>query len=196
AAARVAEAVRGSRARVARGLIIITLAAVALPADALAQRGSRRVPVSRAEGATESDRLRAAAALEADGDLAGAERVLESVLEKNPASLGALIALERVLAVEGRPEDLVAAVERLLDHDPGAVIGHQMLVRTYTAVGDEAALERAGDEWIAAMPEIETPYREIARAWRTLRQPERAIEVLTRGRERIDRPDALALELG
>ena len=174
------------------------LAALAtVTSEVTAQRGGNRpIPVSRTEAATEPERIRSAAALEAAGDFRGAERMLLAVLERNPTSLGALIALERVLAVQGRPEDLMRPVDRLLKVEPSSVIAHQMRVRTYSGLADEAALERVAEAWIEATPVLETPYREIARAWRTLHQPTRAVEVLTRGRERIDRPDALALELG
>src|SRR5690606_2353023 len=57
-------------------------------------------------------------------------------------------------------------------------------------------LEQAIAEWVSATPALETPYREAATVWRNRGQPQRAVDLLERGRRRIDREDALALELG
>src|SRR5690606_29512134 len=51
-------------------------------------------------------------------------------------------------------------------------------------------------QWIAATPHLETPYREAAVIWRNRGDATRAVALLERGRKRIERDDALALELG
>lgn len=140
--------------------------------------------------------LREAAALETAGDLAGAERLLRSVLSATPTSLTALISLERILAMQGNTQALIPALDRLLARDADSPIGHQMRVRAFSALDRVDELERAADAWIKASPTIETPYREIARVWRERNELTRAVDVLERGRARIKRADALALELG
>lgn len=66
----------------------------------------------KGEGADEIRMLRQAAAREAAGDLAGAERILHTILEGHPASLSALLALEDLLRMQGRLEELIPAVDR------------------------------------------------------------------------------------
>lgn len=156
------------------------------------------VPAAAQNSAAPNDDtlLREAAGLEAAGDMAGAERILRTVLDRSPASLNALMALERVLSVDGRIEELIPALDRLLAQDPESPIGHQMRVKAYAALDRTADVEKAGDAWIEATPGIETPYREVARVWQDRGDPTRAVRVLEQGRRRIQRTDALALELG
>jgi tetratricopeptide (TPR) repeat protein len=144
----------------------------------------------------ELERLRTAAAFEASGDYDRAERVLREVLRTHPSSLSALVSFERVLTLQHRLPELLPAIDALLEHDPTSVVGHQMRVRAFSALNREAELEDAAEAWIRATPRLETPYREIARIWRSRGDVERAIRVLERGRDRVGTHDALALELG
>lgn len=154
----------------------------------------------RAQSAEAIDRelraLRGATALEAAGDLAGAEAALRAILTDHPQSLSALLSLERVLAMQGKTAQLIPYVDALIERDPTSAIGNQMRVRAYAMLNDVPDLEKAGAAWIAAVPDTETPYREVARVWRNRGQPERALEILQQGRKRIGSADALALELG
>jgi len=148
------------------------------------------------QGGQEIQQLREAAVREAAGDLEGAERILRSVLERRPTSVSALLSLERILRIQGRLAEIIPPIERLLAEDPSSVVGHHMLVRTYSALDALPELERAADAWIRRMPRVETPYREIARVWEARGEYKKAIQVLERGRSRVGRKDALALELG
>jgi len=148
------------------------------------------------QGGQEIQQLREAAVREAAGDLEGAERSLRSVLERRPTSVSALLSLERILRIQGRLAEIIPPIERLLAEDPSSVVGHHMLVRTYSALDALPELERAADAWIRRMPRVETPYREIARVWEARGEYKKAIQVLERGRSRVGRKDALALELG
>ncbi len=140
--------------------------------------------------------VREATELEAAGNLQGAVDKLDAVLDENPASLAALVHLERVLAMQGRTEDLVPHLDRLLADDRTSVIAHQMRVRAFAALDREEEIERAAREWIDATPKIEIPYREIARVWQQRGRLDRAAKVLEDGRRKLGRNDALALELG
>jgi tetratricopeptide (TPR) repeat protein len=171
--------------RVAAWLLLTLLAGVPLAA----QQGD-------AASHAELQRLQVAVTLERTGDLAGAERALLEVLEANPTSLSGLLSLERVLRLAGRPADLLPAIDRLLARDPASAIGHQMRLRTHSALDRPDDIERSGAAWIRAAPGIATPYREIARVWSARGEHRRAAAALEQGRARIRRGEALALELG
>src|SRR5690606_39728372 len=77
-----------------------------------------------------------------------------------------------------------------------SVIAPPRRVRASATLDALKELERAGEAWIRAMPRVETPYRETARVWEMGGDYRKAIRVLERGRSRVGRKDALALELG
>ena len=144
----------------------------------------------------ELGRIREATTLQSGGDLPGAEQVLREVMVRNPTSLTGLLLLEQLLQQQGRLAELLPLVDQLIRLDPTSAIGHQVRVRTYATLDRPADLERAGEAWIAATPQIETPYREIAILWLQRHDVERALHVLERGREQVNVPRALALEMG
>lgn len=139
--------------------------------------------------------LREAAGREAAGDLRAAETLLRRIIEDRPASGPALLALERVLRVQGRVEDVVPLLETAVAEDPQAALLHRLLLRTYSGLDRVDAVERASQQWIAVDPGLEVPYRETARVWADRGRYERARAVLEEGRRAIG-PDALALSLG
>lgn len=148
------------------------------------------------EPASELERLREANLLEAAGNVQGAEAVVKDVLEANPASLTALLALERLLSVQGRGADVLPFADRLIAAEPRSAVGHQLRLRILARTGTDAALGQAVATWTRATPAVETPWRESAVIWRERGDVRRAIGVLETGRRYIDRDDALALELG
>ncbi len=155
-----------------------------------------RVPQVANTGAVDELALiRQTEVLEARGDLAGAERLARDVLARSPTSLSSLIVLERLLTMQGKLTQIEPFVDRLLAIDRLSVIGHQMRVRMYATVNRPEDLRLAGDAWIAAMPDVETPYSEVARVYRSRGDLVRATAVLDQGRKRLG-GDALALELG
>lgn len=150
----------------------------------------------KGQGGETIELLRDAASLEAAGALEDAEEVLLLVLEREPASLNAILLLERVLRAQRRLDHILPTVDRLLEEDPGSSVGRQLQLRTLSHLDELEALESAAGAWIAHSPGIETAYREIARVWQERGDLERAWAVLEEGRARLDREDALALELG
>ena len=138
--------------------------------------------------------LRDAESRRAQGDLEGAAALLRGVLETRPASVAALLELEQVARLLGDPALVIEPASRFVEADSGSALGYQVLLRTYTALRRPDDIERTAEAWIRATPDTETPYREIARTWETFGDPGRAVRVLERGRERVGRPDALALE--
>lgn len=133
---------------------------------------------------------------ERNGDLDGAQQILESLLISNPSSVSALLTYERILQKQGRLALLVPAVTRMLEADPGSAIGHQLRVRTLSALDRVEELDRAVEAWIEAMGDREIPYREIAQVYIARGDPSRAVAILRWGRDRLGRGEALALEIG
>ena len=179
------------RARVmarAGGVIVVgaALLGAAWPAASVAQTVA----------GDEVELLRQASVREAGGDLAGAEATLGEILDGRPTSVPALLALERVLRVQSRLEDLVAPVTAALEADPRSALLNQLLVRTHSALDRPREIDAAARRWIATVPHIEIPYREVAQIWQARGEHDRARSVLEEGRRRIGREDALALELG
>ena len=167
-------------------LAVALLAPVSLAAQARTAHEQR----------SEFVRLRSAAELEARGQPAEAERIVRDVLVANPTSLVALLALERLTLQQNRAAEVLPVAAAVLEHDPGSTVAHQVRIRTLQHLGRHDELERAAAAWIAAAPMLETPYREVARAWLQQHDGVRALRVLEQGRRRLGTPDALALELG
>src|SRR6185437_15119347 len=99
--------------------------------------------------------IQAAERREAGGDLAGAAALLRGVLEREPTSLPALLAYERVLRAEGALGELIPVLDRLLAAEPGSAIGHQLRVRALAELNRVGELDRAVDAWIEATPRLE-----------------------------------------
>lgn len=150
----------------------------------------------KGQGEEEIRLMREAEALEAAGDFVGAERVLREILDARPTAVGTLIALERVLRVQGRVADVLGPVTRLLEADPRSAITHRLKLKILSELNRVDELDRAAEAWIAATPKLEAPYRETAAIWAERGDHARAVKVLERGRSAVGRGDALALELG
>jgi hypothetical protein len=188
---------RGRLPLVAVAACVCAAASVGSVGSVAAQRpGAEPADGTAGQSISELERLREAGRLEAAGDLGAAERMVRDVLEANAASLTGLVALERLLTAQGRGPDVLPAVERLLREDPRSVMGHQMRLRVLAQRGSVPALESAIAAWTRATPAVETPWREAALVWRARGEHRRAIAILEAGRREIERPDALALELG
>lgn len=153
-------------------------------------------PASAQEaGEDEIQLLQQASEREALGELESAERLLSEVLRERPSSVPALLALERVLRIQGRLEELPPLVETARSEDPRSALLNQLLVRSYSELDRVEDLESAAERWIATVPRIEIPYREVAQVWQSRGEYGRARQILEQGRRRVGAPDALALEL-
>jgi tetratricopeptide (TPR) repeat protein len=174
----------------ARGALSRTAVCVLLTLLCVGRTAAQQEPLNEVE------LLKEELAKEAAGDMAGAQRILTRILDANPGSLSAIIALERLARIQNELPSIIPYIQRLLTSDPGSPIGHQMLIRTYSNLNRLADLEQASEAWIKATPRLETPYREIARVLQQRKEHPKALQVLERGRATIGRQDALALELG
>lgn len=165
----------------------LLLLAVLLAAPLRAQEPQR---------AAETQALQAAGALEGSGQLSEAEAVLRTLLDAQPASVGGLFALERVLRAQGRTVDMLPVTGRLLAID-GMAPGVRLLrLRVLADVDSLDALVRETRAWIELAPADPVPYREAAPLWERALGPERALELLGQGRRAIGEPTVLALEMG
>jgi tetratricopeptide (TPR) repeat protein len=139
--------------------------------------------------------LRQAAGLEASGDLEGAERVLREVLGREPGATGALMALERVVRMAGRPEAVLPSVEAFLQRNPDAAQVRLLQLRVLAEVDSLAAVRREADEWTRTAPTSDS-YREVAGVYESVFGPAEALDLLLGGRAAMGAPEALALEVG
>ncbi len=177
-----------------RGVRRVAAALAVCVAAAMPHELSSQQP-GGAPDAAQLQLLRGAAAREAVGDLTGAEALLREALRRQPASVSAILSIERVLRKEGRAAALVPLLLRFLENDPGSVLGRLMLLRTYSSMDDAAGVDSAAQDWLRAVPGSQAPVRNIAAVWRARAEPRRALAVLKLGRERFG-GDAFALELG
>lgn len=153
-------------------------------------------PVPAQQTPRQEQLLREAVTREAEGDHQAAESLLRELLEAAPAAPAALIALERVLRVQGRLEAFPPVLERAVAVEPRSPYVNQLRLRTYSALDRVDALERAARQWVTFAPLQEVPYREVAEVWEERGEPARALAVLEEGRRVLGRADALALPLG
>lgn len=159
--------------------------------DAAAQavpQGGRRADENRA--------LREAQALETAGDRAGAEAVLRAFLERQPASTGALFALERLLRPQGRLGELLPVVDRGIAEGENESAVRYLKLRLLVEVDSADAVGPEVDRWIAERPGSLDPYREGARALERAGGPEAALSLLERGSRALGPTAPLALDAG
>ncbi|MDT8369271.1 MAG: hypothetical protein RQ745_08695 [Longimicrobiales bacterium] len=168
------------------GVSVALALACALPLSAQAVVTARQ----------EATAIREAAGLEWRGDLDGAERVLMTLLEAKPTSIGGLFALERVLRARDRSGLVLPWADAYLAHDPSASGIRALKMRVLTEIDSTSALRAEAEAWIAAEPGSEDPWREIARIWEEAFGTEAAEAILDEAGERLDAPEALANERG
>ncbi|HZD03669.1 MAG TPA: hypothetical protein VE173_02090, partial [Longimicrobiales bacterium] len=176
-------AARGPVRGAAAGAVLLLLAAGTLAAQDLTERG-------------EATLLREAAGLESRGDLAGASAVLRDLLERHPTSSGGLFALERVLRAQGAAADVLPFADRYLEAAPRGAGARYLKLRVLVEIDSLETLEEEGRRWIEADPSSPEPYREMARLYEQVFGPERALELLRRGRDTLGDSTALAVETG
>ena len=140
--------------------------------------------------------LRQASASESRGDLEAAEQQLRQLLELDPGSSGGLFALERVLRAKGETVEVLPLADAFLQGNPRSAGVRYLKLRVLAEADSVDALRREAESWLRVEPESEAPYREIARVWEDAFGPADAAALLRRGRTELERPDALALELG
>jgi tetratricopeptide (TPR) repeat protein len=133
--------------------------------------------------------------LERQGRLADAAAVYQATLRAEPASLAALLGLERVLPGLGRLADLLPLVHHAETVDTANLLLRGLELRIYAGLEQTDSVRAVAERWIARAPGDEAPWREWAVALEDQRQFDEARAVLLRGRRALGRPTALAFEL-
>jgi tetratricopeptide (TPR) repeat protein len=167
----------------ARSLAMVLLAAACTTSLSAQGRG----------GDAQSQALLQAATLESRGDLDGAEAALRRLLGMEPTSAGAIFALERVLRAKGEAHELRPLVDAFLARGPDVEVRGLKLALLAEADSSLAMVAEA-EAWLASDPR-EAVFSAVAGVFERTLGPERALEVLRRGRTRLG-GDAFALQTG
>ena len=133
--------------------------------------------------------------LERAGRFAEAARVYIVTLRADPASLAALLGLERVLPPLGRLRELLPLARGAVVADPGSSALRAVELRTYAGLNELDSVAAVALRWAEAQPRDEAPFREWAVVLEDQRLYAEARRVLVMGRRAVGRATALALEL-
>ncbi|HEU4563953.1 MAG TPA: hypothetical protein VFS05_04855 [Gemmatimonadaceae bacterium] len=118
---------------------------------------------SGAARAQQGNALLRAQELEEKEQYPEAAAAYRQALEQTPASLPAVLGLERVYAQLGRSDSLLPVLDRAIALQPRVAALRAAKLRTMRSLGDPARLRAAFDEWRTAWPRDPAPYREYAR---------------------------------
>ena len=140
--------------------------------------------------------LRDASALEARGDLAGAEAALRELLRVRPGASSAVLALERVLAADGRIEVLLPVADAFLAADPSAGTVWSLKLRVLVASDSLSALDQVMRDWARAVPGSTEPYQVGARVYQDVLGSDAAVALLEDGLKALAAPPELLVALG
>jgi tetratricopeptide (TPR) repeat protein len=167
----------------ARQLLAVLVLLVLAAPDADAQAVQQRTLAARAFD------------LERSGNYVGAVAAYRALLADEPGLVSALLGLERSLGALSRLPEMSAelAAVMALPEPPLAVF--PVAVRVWTAAGLPDSARRVVDRWAQLEPGSEAPWQEWGFAASARRDFVLAREILTTGRSRLGRPDALATEL-
>ncbi|HXT18394.1 MAG TPA: hypothetical protein VN706_22390 [Gemmatimonadaceae bacterium] len=139
-------------ARVRRSLLMVAIGIAPI---------ARRPPTIAAQAPADTMAFYKALDLEAAGKYKEAAPLFRVALH-TPASVNALLGLERVLAEIGQSDSLVATLDTLIASNPHEETYRTVQLRTLQSLGREAALRAAFDKWVHDVPDSPSPYREYA----------------------------------
>ncbi len=158
--------------------------------------GTAAAQAVRAASPQEARMLREAAALESRGSFRAAEEQLRVLLERYPGSAAGVFALERVLRAQDRLPEVLPAVDAYLERSPRGQAVRFLQLRVLAEIDSVAGVREATRDWIDAAPGSLEPYREAARIWEGVFGPAETLQLLEEARRRLDRPDALPVQVG
>ena len=147
--------------------------ALAAPALAAQNRYDRQV---------ENRMLREASTHAVRGELRKAEATLRELLELQPRSSAAVLALERVLRADDRLAEVHPAIDAHLAAQPVSNRVWALKLRLLVETGRTDELEETVGEWIVAVPESSEPYRAGARVLRDALGADHSLDMDIRGR--------------
>jgi tetratricopeptide (TPR) repeat protein len=141
------------------------------------------------------DQISRAFDLERRGSYAQAADIYKNVLKNKPGDMAALLGLERSLTPINRVGEMLPMVQAAIAANPSAAPIYAIGVRVYSASDLSDSLPRLVELWAKATPGDETPYREWAAAALQRRDRATARKAYQLGRERLNKPEALAAEI-
>jgi hypothetical protein len=133
--------------------------------------------------------------LERRGNYAAAVEAYRAVLTAKPGEVAALLGLERSLLPMGRSPEIIPQARAALEANPRSTPLFGVALRAWAAAEEPDSMRKMAERWAAAVPGDETPYREWGAAALSQRDRDGARQAYRLGRERLQRPDALAPEL-
>ena len=133
--------------------------------------------------------------LERRGSYAQALTGYRQILESHPADLNALLGLERVLHELGRSQELAPPAAAAIALEPENPVLLAVAIRGWTAARQVDSAAQLVNQWAELEPASEAPYREWGFAALAQRDQRTARKAYQLGRQRLNRPDALAGEL-
>ena len=133
--------------------------------------------------------------LERRGNYAAAVEAYRAVLTAKPGEIAALLGLERSLLPIGRSPEILPQAQAALEANPRSAPVYAVALRAWAVAEEPDSMRAMAERWAAAVPGDETPYREWGAAALSQRDRDGARQAYRLGRERLQRPDALAPEL-
>lgn len=116
-------------------------------------------------------------------------------LRANPASVPAVLGLERVYASLGITDSILPVLERAISVAPRVSALRAAQLRSLRSVGQPERAQEAFERWVRAAPRDPAPYREFARLLLQHNQTDAADSVLQRAQTALGRNDELEVEL-
>lgn len=170
----------------------MNLRRVACLAGLCAALGSAPLPAQTAAQRTLAAR---AFDLERSGNYAGAVNAYRTLLGEDPASLTALLGLERALTALSRLPEMAPDLAAVLAAAEPPVAAFGIGVRVWTAVGMVDSVAALVARWHRAEPGSSAPWQEWGMAAYERRDFALARRAYLEGRARLAVPSALALEM-
>lgn len=133
--------------------------------------------------------------LERSGRYADAANVYFTTVRLDPASIPALLGLERTLFVLNRMPELLPLVQAARAKLPDNVALRSLELRVYAALNEPDSVETIARRWAQAAPHSETPYREWGLALADHRMFDDARRAYFAGRQALGGDATLAIEL-
>lgn len=140
--------------------------------------------------------LREASAHEAGGELEEAEATLRELLRLQSGSSAAVFALERVLRLDERLDQVLPVFDRYVAEYPSANRVWEHKARVLVELDSLSALETTVRNWIRAVPGSPDPVRGGARVMAEVLGPEKAAALIEEALEALGDLPELLVELG
>ena len=170
----------------ATGVAVAAVLMAASPLGAVQRVGAR----------IESRMLREASAHEARGELKEAEGTLRELLRLQSGSSAAVLALEQVLRLDKRLDEVLGAFDRYVAEYPSANRVWEHKVRVLAELDSLSALEMTVRNWIRAVPGSPDPFRGGAQVVGEALGPEKAAALIREGLQALGDLPVLLVELG